>query len=103
MARSARRWMVAWAVAAAATQAGAQGAGASLQELEREFWRCDHAAARSLLDAGTAAWCSVAYEALNKRRFGGDFAAMLAWWRANKDAEHLALSAEAERKASLTP
>ncbi|MBL8351815.1 MAG: hypothetical protein JNL87_16065 [Burkholderiaceae bacterium] len=95
--------MVALAVAAAATQAGAQGAGTSLRELEREFWRCDHEAVRRLLDAGTAAQCSIAYEALKKHRFGGDFAAMLAWWRANKDAEHLALSAEAERTASLTP
>jgi hypothetical protein len=79
------------------TQAAAQGP--SLEALERAFWRCDHAATRGLLDAGTTMECSVATEAFKARRFGGDFAALLAWWRANKDAQHLALSAATNRQA----
>lgn len=63
-----------------------------LPSLEREFWRCDHAATRTLLDGGTAMQCGIVIEALEARRFGGDFTAMLAGWRAHKDARHSALS-----------
>ena len=33
-----------------------------------------------------AALCSIGFEALKKRKFGGDFNAMLAWWRLHRDA-----------------
>jgi hypothetical protein len=75
-----------------------------IEALERTFWRCDHAATQGLLDAGAAMDCSVATEALKVRKFGGDFGAMLAWWRERKDAEHLALArASAQRLAVRRP
>jgi hypothetical protein len=36
--------------------------------------------------------CSSNHEELKKAKFGGDFAAMLKWWRQNKVAEHRALA-----------
>ncbi len=94
---SIRCMLVVSTMAWCSTQVAAQGP--SLEALERAFWRCDHAATHGTLDGGTAMECSVATEAFKARRFGGDFAAMLAWWRTNKDAQHLALSAAAERLA----
>lgn len=49
-----------------------------LQALVRE---CADAAQENFLDGGTAAACSVRYEALLRHGFGGDFEALLAWWR----------------------
>ena len=46
---------------------------------------CSQAAGTGLLDLGHAAACSIGYEALLKRGFGGDFKAMLAWWRTQRD------------------
>jgi hypothetical protein len=36
--------------------------------------------------------CSAATEELKSMKFGGDFMALLAWWRGNKPAEHARLS-----------
>lgn len=43
--------------------------------------QCTAAAGEAMLDAATANACSFGYEALLKKGFGGDFQAMLAWWR----------------------
>jgi hypothetical protein len=75
----------------------------TLSALEREFWRCDYTATQVLLDSGTAQECGIVSEALKARRFGGDFTAMLAWWRANKDAQHLAESASWPWRLARTP
>lgn len=75
----------------------------TLSALEREFWRCDHAATQALLDPGTAMDCSIATEALKAQRFRGDFPAMLAWWRANKDAQHMAISGSSPRRLARLP
>lgn len=73
-------------------------------ELARRFWLCDHAATRGLLDLETAMRCSRATDGLLALRFGGDFAAMLAWWRERKAAEHAAVDAailaEARQRAA---
>jgi hypothetical protein len=98
MATNAKRWMVLLAIAVSATQATAQET--SLDALERAFWHCDHAATTGALHGSEAMACSVATEVFKARRFGGDFAALLAWWRANKDAQHLALSNEMARPVS---
>lgn len=50
------------------------------------FEACTHAAGATLLDFGSAATCSFGYEALLKQGFGGDFGALLAWWRAQRGA-----------------
>ena len=42
---------------------------------------CTEASRTMLLDQGTAAACSFGYEALLSQGFGGDFHALLAWWR----------------------
>jgi hypothetical protein len=63
-----------------------------MAELEIGFWVCDHAATTRGLDGGSAMTCSQLTEALKKRKFDGDFNAMLAWWRQHKPAEHLALA-----------
>lgn len=102
MTTKAVRWMVALSAAACVLPAAAQEP--SMQALERAFWQCDHATTTGALDGGAAAQCSVVTEAFKARRFGGDFQALLAWWRANKDAQHLALSAAAgQRLTSAAP
>jgi hypothetical protein len=42
---------------------------------------CDETARASLVDPGSAALCSMGYEALLRKSFGGSFGAMLAWWQ----------------------
>jgi hypothetical protein len=72
--------------------------GLADHELEPAYWACDHAATVSMLDAPSAMYCGQVTEDLLQRRFGGDFDAMLAWWRENKSAQHAAL--EARRAAA---
>jgi hypothetical protein len=49
-----------------------------LQQIVRA---CSAASTRALLDFGSAAICSFGYEALLRQQFGGNFPALLAWWR----------------------
>lgn len=59
--------------------------------MERSYSRCKpqpaHAgtAGRQILDLGSAAICSIGYEALLKRGFNGDFQALIGWWRRQRD------------------
>ena len=55
-----------------------------LDQLELVYLRCSREAERGLLGMDEAAMCSIASEALLKRRFDSNFEAMLAWWRANR-------------------
>lgn len=60
---------------------------ARLQQLPREclqdiFRQCSQAAGATLLDFGSAAACSLGYEALLHAHYDGDFQALMAWWRA---------------------
>jgi hypothetical protein len=41
---------------------------------------CNDSANERLMDLGSAAMCSMGYEALLHKTFGGSFHAMLAWW-----------------------
>ncbi|MFD0667129.1 hypothetical protein ACT80S_05390 [Ramlibacter sp. MAHUQ-53] len=66
-----------WSAREAAIAAYARVPPACLRSLVRA---CSEAAAASFLDGGTAAVCSVRYEALLRHGFGGDFRALLAWW-----------------------
>lgn len=54
-------------------------------DLERLFLRCSRESSERLMGFGEAAVCSFGFEALKKRKFGGDFNAMLAWWRLHRD------------------
>ncbi len=57
---------------------------APIDHLESIYLRCAREAELRLLSVGEAALCSTASETLLKRRFGGDFDAMLSWWRQAK-------------------
>ena len=50
--------------------------------LKRLVRQCDADAEAGLMDAGSAAVCSVRYEALLRHGFRGDFRALLQWWQA---------------------
>jgi hypothetical protein len=52
--------------------------------LQAIFTDCSTAASHTMLDFGSAAVCSLGYEAWLKQRFGGNFRALLAWWRAQR-------------------
>jgi hypothetical protein len=50
-------------------------------QLKTFYLRCSGAALRGALGAGEIAACSLGYETLLARTFGGDFHALLAWSR----------------------
>lgn len=54
-------------------------------DLERLFLRCSRESSERLMGFEEAAVCSAGFEALKKRKFAGDFSAMLAWWRLHRD------------------
>jgi hypothetical protein len=62
-------------------------------ELERIFWQCDYVASTFGMGLQEGAYCAVISDAVKRRKFGGDFAAMLAWWQQNKSIEYAALAA----------
>lgn len=59
------------------------------RDLERLFLRCSRESSQRLIGFDEAALCSVGFEALKKRKFGGDFAALLAWWKLHRDEPEL--------------
>lgn len=59
-------------------------------ELETAFWDCDALATREVLSPSDGAQCAILSDELKQRRFDGDFARLLAWWRDNKAREHAA-------------
>jgi hypothetical protein len=46
---------------------------------------CNDTADARLLDLGSAALCSMGYEALLNNGFGGNFRAMMTWWQRDRD------------------
>lgn len=63
--------------AAYAQEAG----GAQSQALKLRYLQCEDAASLGALDGATAMSCSIVYELLKQRVFGGSFEALVAWWR----------------------
>lgn len=57
-------------------------------DLKALYLRCAHESNQRLLDFEEAARCSITGEVLKARSFGGDFNALLAWWRLHRN-EHL--------------
>lgn len=55
-----------------------------VHELKASYLACDRAATQRALPFGEAVACSVVSEALLRQVFGGDFHALLAWWRVAK-------------------
>ena len=52
------------------------------EDLKKFYRQCSRASVRGHLGAGEIALCSIGYEQLLQRHFGGDFRALLAWRRA---------------------
>jgi hypothetical protein len=52
--------------------------------LKALFMVCTEAARTQLLDLGSAAACSIGYEALLRTGFGGNFHALMAWWNTQR-------------------
>lgn len=50
------------------------------------FMRCSEEAGSHVLDLSSAAVCSIGYEAMLRTIFAGDFQALMAWWRIQRDA-----------------
>src|SRR3954469_17278051 len=65
----------------------------SADDLERAFWLCDYIATERGVDSSPVALCTAVFDEVKNARFGGDFAALLDWWRLNKAVEHVKLSA----------
>jgi hypothetical protein len=53
----------------------------SVDRLKAAYLECDRSARTRLIDGATAGLCSTIGEELMRRGFGGDFDALLAWWR----------------------
>jgi hypothetical protein len=53
----------------------------SIEELKFAYLSCNRAAMDGHLDKATIMQCSVVYEELKRRAFGGDFEKLLAWSR----------------------
>jgi hypothetical protein len=54
--------------------------------LREIFAACSIAANEGLLDFGSAAVCSLGYEALLKQGFNGNFRALMVWWQRQRQA-----------------
>ncbi len=57
-----------------------------INELKSVYLACNRAVTSGRLDTGGIMKCSVVYEALKQRAFGGDFHKLLAWSRAQPPA-----------------
>lgn len=59
--------------------------GLDSQALKRRYLDCERAASDGTLDRASVMSCSVVYEELKQRVFGGSFEALHAWWRHTPD------------------
>src|SRR5262245_5631565 len=66
-------------------------------DLEHGFWVCDYVATTHGIDATPATLCSTITDELKSRKFGGDFEALVEWWRENKVVEHRKLEFISQR------
>jgi hypothetical protein len=80
------------AEAAAALAATKGHAGeAKIAELEKGFWVCDYIGTTRGTEGSYGVTCGANFEELKEKKFGGDFDALVEWWRVNKPAQHAAL------------
>ncbi len=70
----------------------------SVEELKVAYLNCNREAVAGRLDHGTIQGCSVVYEALKEKAFGGEFARLLAWSRAQEVASERLLRTDADRR-----
>ena len=62
--------------------------------MERMFMRCDTESSQSMLGLQEGVLCAMVWDALLKRGFDGDVQALLVWWRAQREAQQPASSAQ---------
>ena len=77
-----------WQPAAAGAEVGPSADDGSIAALEARFWDCDYASTQTALSPHEGAQCVLLHDELKRRRFGGDFARLLAWWQAHKAEQH---------------
>ena len=58
----------------------------SIGALKRAYLACNDAAIGGRMGSGSVMQCSIVYEALKRRAFGGDFGKLLAWSQAQPPA-----------------
>ena len=75
---------------ACAGEAGPRG----LAALEEVFWACDYIGTTQGVAEAPVQLCVEATQTLEHEKFGGDFDAMVEWWRRNKPAEHAKVAAQ---------
>ena len=78
-------------------------ARATSSELEKAFWKCDYAVTTSGMGLGEGAWCAEISEELKRRKFAGDFQAMLVWWQQNKAAEYRIVATQSSQPPNEFP
>ena len=81
------------ALEAAAGVAANKGndSAAKIAELEKGFWVCDYIGTTRGVEGPHGVTCGANFEELKQTKFGGDFDALVQWWRVNKAAQHAAL------------
>ena len=77
--------------AAALAASKGQDSAAKVAELEKGFWICDYIGTTRGVEGPHAVPCGANFEELKQAKFGGDFDALVDWWRVNKAAQHAAL------------
>lgn len=79
-------------------------------DLKDIYLRCAALSSRERMDQDAAAMCSTVSELVMKRSFGGDFNALIAWWKAQPEPRDFSIASElldaarsvsAERQPSL--
>ena len=74
-----------------ATAARSSDNASKIAELEKGFWICDYIGTTRGIEGPHGVTCEANYEELKQTKFGGDFDALVQWWRVNKTAQHAAL------------
>jgi hypothetical protein len=62
-------------------------AALTADELKVIALECNRRASQTLLGVAEATHCSLAFEELKQRVFGGDFGRLLAWWQEQRGAD----------------
>ena len=76
---------------AAAAVARSSDSASKIAELEKGFWICDYIGTTRGIEGPHGVTCGANFEELKQTKFGGDFEALVQWWRVNKAAQHNAL------------
>ena len=73
------------------TVARSSDKASKIAELEKGFWVCDYLGTTRGVEGSYGVTCGANFEELKQTKFGGDFDALVQWWRVNKAAQHKAL------------